>query len=87
MMSLLMFGGLYSTLFILGLVAAKFIAFKGVTVGAVALVLSIINGLTRLAHNRQQVPATYAYSHVDTYGNVAKRSIDDDLILESIEEL
>lgn len=85
MMSMMMFGGLYTTLFILGLAAAKLLAFKGVIVGAIALVISLINGLSRLA-NRNAYPGGYAYSRVDAGYGPAGRSLSEDFILNSISE-
>lgn len=72
---MLMFGGLYTILITLGLVAVKFLAFKGLLVGKVALVLAAINGLTRLFHHRGY-NAPYGYSHIDSYGHIEKRFAD-----------
>lgn len=83
MMSLLMFGGLYSTLFILGLVAAKLIAFKGLLVGKIALVLAAINGLTKLFNRNRYQPSPYAYSRIDNSDNIETRFAEQ-LILNSI---
>lgn len=60
-----MFGGLYTTLITLGLVAVKFLAFKGLLVGKVALVLAAINGLTRLFSHKGYGQG-YGYYHVDS---------------------
>lgn len=72
-----MFGGLYSTLFTLGLMAAKFLAFKAVLVGKVALVLAAVAALTRIFGQNRPPQAYYGYEHVE-------RSLGDNLVYKSI---
>lgn len=65
-----MFGGLYTLMVTLGLAAVKFLAFKGLLVAKVALVLAAINGLSRLVTPHHYNPGYY---HVDTYGTNLER--------------
>lgn len=69
-LSMLMAGGLYTTLITVGLVAVKFLAFKSVLVGTISLILAALDGLSRIVNpNKNQ-----GYGAWNPYGPALDRS-------------